>query len=55
MNYILIVITILWVVINLFLLGLYLYIRWLSSKHHMTIYDKRVERIKRKYEKIRKR
>lgn len=40
-----------WFILNLIILGLYLYLKWLSSKKHMYLYELKVKKIQSKYEK----
>lgn len=49
MAYVFLIFGFLWLLANGFLIALSFYIKWLSSKKRFTIYDKKVQKIRRKF------
>lgn len=49
MAYVFLIFGFLWLCANGFLIALSFYIKWLSSKKRLTLYDKKVKKIQRKF------
>lgn len=49
MAYVFLIFTFIWICVNCFFIVLSFYIKWLSSKKRLTLYDKKVQKIRRKF------